>query len=48
MSSNNDVVLLTFEIFGHARNHGKKFPKSRQTSVFFSGMVNYEHNIISC
>ena len=30
-------MLSTFEIFGRARNHGKKFPKLSQTS--FSGIV---------
>ena len=27
---------VTFEVFGRARNHGKKFPKSSQDS--FSGI----------
>ena len=31
-------MLLTFEIFGYARNQGKKFLKLCQTS--FSGIVN--------
>ena len=32
------TMLLTFEIFGRARNHGKKFLKLCQTS--FSGIVH--------
>ena len=32
-------MLLTFEIFGSARNHGKKFLKLCQTS--FSGSVHW-------
>ena len=36
------TMLLTFEIFGLARNHGKKFPKLSQIS--FSGIVNYGLN----
>ena len=31
-------MILTFEIFGRARNHGKKFLKLCQTS--FSGVVH--------
>ena len=33
------TMILTFEIFGRARNHGKKFLKLCQTS--FSGIVYY-------
>ena len=32
-------MILTFEIFGRARNHGKKFLKLCQTS--FSGVVHW-------
>ena len=32
-------MILTFEIFGRARNHGKKFLKLCQTS--FSGIVHW-------
>ena len=32
-------MLLTFQIFGRARNHGKKFLKLRKTS--FIGIVHY-------
>ena len=32
-------TLVTFEIFGSPRNHGKKFQKLSQTS--FSGIVHY-------
>ena len=32
------AMLLTFKIFGRARNHGKKFPKLRQTS--FTGIAD--------
>ena len=40
-------MILTFEIFGRARNHGKKFLKLCQTS--FSGIVHwviFYHSII--
>ena len=33
------AMILTFEIFGHARNHGKKFLRLCLTS--FSGIVHY-------
>ena len=33
------TMILTFEIFGRARNHGKKFLKLCQTS--FSGIVHW-------
>ena len=36
-------MILTFEIFGRARNHGKKFPKLCQTS--FSGIVHCKGNV---
>ena len=36
-------MLLTFEIFGCARNHGKNFPKLSQAS--FSGIVHWYQNI---
>ena len=33
------ITMITFQIFGRARNHGKKVPKLCQTS--FSGMVHF-------
>ena len=33
------TMLLTFEIFGRARNYSKKFPNLDRTS--FSGIVNF-------
>ena len=36
-------MILTFEIFGRARNHYKKFLKLCQTS--FSGIVNCDSNL---
>ena len=41
-------MILTFEIFGRARNHGEKFLKLCQTS--FSGIVHFCHvrNKITC
>ena len=38
------IVLLTCEMFGRAKNHGKKFPKYGQTS--FSGIVNSEETAL--
>ena len=38
-------MLLTFEIFERAKNHGKKFPKYCQTS--FSGIVNWRQRTCS-
>ena len=38
-------MILTFEIFGLARNHGKKFLKLCQTS--FSGIVHYPFTCLS-
>ena len=37
MFSNNDSVDV--EVFGHAKNHGKRFSKLSQTS--FSGTLHY-------
>ena len=44
------IILLTFEMFGRARNNGIKFPKYGRTS--FSSMVNFHstdlHSFNNC
>ena len=39
-------MILTFEIFGRARNHGKKLLKLCQTS--FSGIVHFQQTVLKC